>query len=406
MWENLYKEKEQNSSKGKLLKQKTQIIQALLGEEKATIPDLAQIVGQSVPTTTKFINELLEKKIVIECGKLDTKSGRSPLLYCVNKNSGYLVSVEILLKTIRVGVQNLKNEIIHLYEDKDFLLINNQTCLDSILDLVGEQIKLSKVSVKKIIGIGIGITGRVKKQSGDSYSFFNFSDIPLAKIFENKFSIPCFIENDTRTIALGETVTGTIQSNTETFYVNMSRGLGLAIFSNNNLIVGKSGFAGEFGHIMVNPKGKLCICGKRGCLGTEVSGFALEEKFKEKMEKNEPSLLQEEYNQNPKKGIHYLKIIDAAKKGDMLSMQLLMEMGSLLGQELGKIANILNPESIVIGGRMAESSELMQSSLQNALKIYALPLIAEDCKIEFKRQSDQAGLLGAGLLVLINTIFD
>lgn len=408
MWYELFTEKDLNSSKGKLIKQKNQIIQALLLDEKATIPDLAQTVGQSVPTTTKFINELNKQKVVLECGKLDTKSGRSPYLYCLNANSGYIIAIEILLKTIRIGVLNLRSEFIHLYEDKEFRLKNTTNCLEEVLDTVEKEVKKANLPDNKIIGIGVGITGRVDKNSGHTFSFFNFEGKNLSQRISDRFKHPCFIDNDTRTIALGEAAKGTFDINNETLYLNISRGLGLAIFTNGKLWKGKSGFAGEFGHVVVMPKGKLCICGKRGCLGTEVSGYALEEKFVEKMQEGEPSLLNDKYmaDKSKDKDIHYLEIIEAAKNGDMLSMELLMEMGETLGEQIGKLANIINPESIIIGGRMAEGGQFMMSSLKNALKIYALPLIAKDCKIEFHKVDERSGLMGAGSLVLNRVIFN
>jgi len=366
-------------------------------EQPLTIPEVCRKVRLSVPTGTKLINELIDQKIIIEFGKRETDNGRRPSLYKVDVNYGYSVGVVVLLKGISLSVFNLGMEETYSLEKEDFILENTKECLDDVVAFIRESIRQSGVGTNKILGMGIGITGRINSKTGYSYNYFNFLEGSLSDYFITNFSFPVYIDNDTHMLGLAEQVFGKARNIKNAFVVNLSQGLGLAMITNGEVVSGELGFAGEFGHMQFGESNELCLCGKRGCLGTEVSGYALEQNFKKHIEKGEASLLLIDEKEQE---ISYKKILDAAQKGDALSISLIHKIGFKLGKALGNILNLLNPGVIIVGGKFAPAKEILTESIKSGMHHSALPLPLRSCELTFSSIGTEAALKGAGALVL------
>ncbi|MGV8095914.1 MAG: ROK family protein [Mangrovibacterium sp.] len=378
--------------------QKRKIVSVLIKSgEPLTIPDLCITIKTSIPKGTKLVNELMEEGIVVEFGKKETENGRKPVLYKINVDFAFAVGVIVQLKGISFSVFNLEMEEIYQKELHGFILEDTKASLDEVVDFIRSNIEESGVDKDKLLGIGIGITGRVNAVSGDSYTFFNSTDLPFSKYLEKQLAIRVYIDNDTHVIGLAEQVFGQAKNVKDALVVNLSRGLGLTIIANHEIVNGSNGFAGEFGHMQFfNTNKKLCICGKRGCLGSDVSGYALEENFIEKINTGESSLIQ----LNEAKSIQYENILDAACRGDVLSISLVSDMGFMLGKALGNIINLLNPELVIIGGKFTKAKEVFSDSVKSGMMHTTLIQPLRSCTIVFSSVGPSAGIKGAGALVL------
>ncbi|TKG97214.1 ROK family protein [Puteibacter caeruleilacunae] len=386
------------NKESKQLVQKRKIIALLNKAETALpIPVICRGVRISVPTGTKLLNELIEDQIIVEAGKIETDNGRRPVVYKVNPQCGYIVGVEILLKRISVSIFNIEMKEIFEAKDKEFVLENTQDCLAQVLTFIEQCIVSSELETNKFLGVGIGITGRVNAMTGESYNYFNFLENGLTSFISQRLNLPVFIDNDTHVLGISELFFGKAKDARNALVVNLSRGLGLAIIMNGELISGDRGFAGEFGHMQFGDSTKLCICGKRGCLGMEVSGFALEERFKESVENGESSLL---LQKNSTDRIRYDSILQAAWQGDALSISLLHEIGIKLGKALGNIVNLLNPGLIILGGKFAIASDILTDSIKSGMTHTALSQPLRSCSIMFSETGADPGLKGAGAQVL------
>ena len=127
---------------------------------------------------------------------------------------------------------------------------------------------------------------------------------------------------------------GKSKDESNVLYLHMGRGVAIGIVVDGQLYYGKSGFAGEFGHIPFFDNEIICSCGKKGCLETEVSGIAIEDKMCHLIEKGVNTILKEKYDQQ--KSIHIDDIIAAAKNDDNLSIELIEEAGEKVGKEIGR----------------------------------------------------------------------
>lgn len=378
------------------LAQKRKIVALLNRSDKAlTIPTICKRVKLSIPTGTKLINELINSDIIIESGKKETDNGRRPALLKVDPEYAYSVGLVILLKGMSLSVFNLEMKEVYTVSNNHFVLENLPECLEEVAVFTQNAINESGVDQKRILGMGIGITGRVNVHTGYSYNYFNFLDSSLVDFFSQKLGFAVYVDNDTHVLGLAEQYFGKARNIQNAFVLNLSQGMGLAIISNGEIIGGEQGFAGEFGHIQLGDSNRLCLCGKRGCLGTEVGGHALEQNFHELIEKGENSLL---LTHKDLSEIKYQDILKAASNGDALSISLTYNIGFKLGKALGNMINLLNPGIILIGGGFTLAQDILTDSIKSGMTHTALSLPLRRCKLMFSTTQD-ATIRGAGAIV-------
>lgn len=267
------------------------IIRHFINNGSSTITDLAKELEFSIPTVTKFISEMCDDGFLNEYGKLETNGGRHPSLYGLNPDSGYFIGVEMKQHILNIGLINFKGEMMELKSDIPFDFKNSPEALDRLCNIIKDFIKEINVEEEKVLNICLSISGRVNPDTGYSFSAFNFSERPLTEIMEEKIGHPVCIDNDSRVMTYGEYLAGNAQNAKDVIFVNVSQGLGIGIIIDGKMYTGKSGFAGEFGHINSFDNEILCHCGKKGCIETEASGAALKRIVTERIQNGETSIL-------------------------------------------------------------------------------------------------------------------
>lgn len=393
----VFTEFEEPSNQSRHAKQKSEIIRLFSASSTTlTITELHSKLGISTPTVVKLTNQLLDEGILKEQGKRDSESGRKPTLYKLNVEKFFAVGIEIVFKQISLFVMRLDQKIIYKAQEKQFKLENTPECLNHIENFINTELDKSGISKENILGVGMALTGRINTLTGESFNFFDFTKKPLATYFNNRLGLKTLIDNDTHIMGLAEQTMGNARHTKNALVLNVGRGLGMTIINNSVIVTGNNGFAGEFGHMQFGNNQELCICGKRGCLEMEVSGFALEEKFKKALEKGDKSLLvlDREVQQ-----FHYEKIIRMAIKGDGLSIDLLQEMGVTLGFAIGNIVNLLNPEIIIIGGKFAQAVDLFTDPIKVGIKKSALFSSLKAVKIKTSKLDSENSGAGAAALI-------
>ena len=179
MAHNLLNEIEIGSKNGLL---KKRIITHYMHNGSSTIPDLARELNLSVPTVTKFINEMCDDGYINDYGKLETVSGRHPSLYGLNPESGYFIGVDIKKFTLNIGLMNFKGDMVDLKMNIPYKFKNTAEGLEELCVLVREFIRETGIETGKILNVNLNISGRVNPESGYSFSTFNFSERPLAEV--------------------------------------------------------------------------------------------------------------------------------------------------------------------------------------------------------------------------------
>ena len=384
----------EKGSKNALMKKK--IITHYIYNGSSTITELAKELDLSIPTVTKFITEMTEEGFINDYGKLETSGGRHPSLYGLNPESGYFIGVEIKRFTINLGLINFKGDMVELRMDIPYDFQNTQERMDELCSIISSFIESLKISQDKILNININISGRVNPESGYSYSNYNFEERPLAEILTEKLGYQVSIDNDTRAMAFGEFMQGCVTGEKDIIFVNISWGIGIGIIIDGKLYSGKSGFAGEFGHVNAYDNEIICHCGKKGCLETEASGLALHRILIDRIKKGENSILSKKVNAG--KDVTLDEILAATAREDMLCIEIIEEIGEKLGKQIAGLINIFNPELVIIGGSLSQTGDYITQPIKTAVRKYSLNLVNKDSKIKTSKLKDKAGVIGSCMM--------
>lgn len=376
---------------------KKRIIKHYMHNVSSTIAELSKELGLSVPTVTKFIDEMCHEGYINVYGKLETNGGRHPNLYGLNPESGYFLGVDIKRNAVNTGLINFKGEMLEKKTDIPYKFENSISGLDNLCAIILDFISELSVSPSKILNININLSGRVNSESGYSYSQFNFGEIPLTDIIAPKIGFNVSIDNATRSMTYGEFLRGNVHGEKNILFVNISWGLGIGVILDGHIYTGKSGFAGEFGHIVCFNNEIPCQCGKKGCLETEVSGQALLRKLTERITKGENSILSSKLDKAD--GAIYLEdIIDAVNKEDGLCIEIVEEIGNTLGRHIAGLINIFNPELVILGGTLSLTGDYLTQPVRMAVRKHSLNLVNKDSVIAISKLGAEAGVIGACMI--------
>lgn len=384
----------EKGSKSALMKKR--IISYYIYNGSSTITELAKELDLSIPTVTKFITEMSDYGFILDYGKLETAGGRHPSLYGLNPESGYFLGVEISKQLINIGLINFKGDVIEMKMDIPYHFENTPTAMDDLCKIIEDFISSLTIERNNILNININISGRVNPESGYSYSNYNFEERPVADILSEKLNYKVTIDNDTRAMAFGEFMQGIVKGERDILFVNLSWGIGIGIIIDGKIYAGKSGFAGEFGHVNAFNNEVLCHCGKKGCLETEASGFAFHKILLDRIKKGETSILSEKVNRNEE--ISLDDIIEATLHEDMLCIEIVEEIGEKLGKQIAGLINIFNPELVIIGGTLSLTGDYITQPIKTAVRKYSLNLVSKDSKIKTSKLKDKAGVIGSCMM--------
>ncbi len=272
---------------------------------------------------------------------------------------------------------------------------------DYIDELYSEAMRLIEANdaTDKVHGIGIGapnanyFTGMIE----DGVNLPWPTPIPLAKLVSEKFGIPVAITNDANAAAIGEMTYGAARGIKDFIMITLGTGVGSGIVINGQLVYGHDGFAGELGHvIMKRNNGRLCGCGRTGCLEAYCSATGVARTAREFLEiRNDESSLRE----LPIEEITSKDVYEAAVSGDQLAKDVFEYTGKILGEAFADFTVFSSPQAIILFGGLAKSGELLLKPLRNAMEKNMMGIFKGKVKILLSELKEaDAAVLGASAL--------
>ncbi len=251
----------------------------------------------------------------------------------------------------------------------------------------------------KIAGIGVGapnanyFTGMIEDAPNLPWK----GKVPLAHLLHEAFGVPVAITNDANAAAIGEMTYGVARGMKDFIMITLGTGVGSGIVVNGQLVYGHDGFAGELGHVIVKPSnGRMCGCGRTGCLEAYCSATGVARTAREFLEiRTEPSKLRD----LPIEEITSKDVYDAAMSGDKLAKDVFQYTGDIMGRAFADFIAFSSPEAIVLFGGLARSGELLMKPIKESLDRNILPIFKGKTKLLLSelKESD-AAVLGASAL--------
>ena len=310
----------------------------------------------------------------------------------------YVLGIDIGGTNTVFGIVDARGSVIASASIKTAKHSNIEDYLD---ELYTEATRLIEVNdaTDKINGIGIGapnanyFTGTIE----DGVNLPWPTPIPLAKLVSEKFGVPVAITNDANAAAIGEMTYGAARGLKDFIMITLGTGVGSGIVINGQVVYGHDGFAGELGHMIVKRNnGRLCGCGRTGCLEAYCSATGVARTAREFLEiRTEPSLLRNlEIDDITSKDVY-----DAAMNGDKLAKDVFEYTGTILGEAMADMTVFSSPAAFILFGGLAKSGELLLKPLRNAMDKSMLKCFKGKAKVLLSELKEaDAAVLGASAL--------
>jgi len=383
--------------------QKKRIVRLLYFQEQLTLSEIIDKMELSTPTVQSLLDELTTEGLVEVKGSAVSRGGRRPMLYGLVKHSLFVVAIDIGRQSSRLAVFDNDNEIVAGIKYAPIKLEKNEKLLDQIVQLTNDLVKEYGIDSSRIVGVGISMPGLVDPKNGINYTALNIDPSPKV-ILEKEFNRPVFFINDAQAKALAEFRFGKAKGKQNVMVIHLGSGLGTGIILNGKPYFGTHGFSGEFSHIPVSDNGYLCHCGKRGCLETVASGIALTRYALDGLKAGEMSVISSLVD-GKLEDINYKTVIHAAARGDQFAIRGIQKIGRELGKGLAILVQILNPELIILGGKLSEAGRYLLTPIEQSLQQYTFPIICDDVEIVLSGLGDKANLLGS-VIHLMENVFE
>ncbi len=221
--------------------------------------------------------------------------------------------------------------------------------------------------------------------------------VPMASMFKTKLGIPVALTNDANAAAIGEMTYGAARGMKNFIVITLGTGVGSGIVINGQLVYGCDGFAGELGHVIMRREdGRLCGCGRKGCLETYCSATGVARTAREILTKDStPSLLRD---LNPEE-ITSKDVYDAAVKGDVVALKIFDFTGKILGEALADFAAFSSPEAFIFFGGLTKSGKYIMDPIKDSYNENVMPIFKGKAKMLVSELKDSdAAVLGASAL--------
>jgi glucokinase len=273
--------------------------------------------------------------------------------------------------------------------------------IDGLVEHIFEFAKLNNLH-DKIIGIGVGapngnqFTGTIDFAPNLPWKGI----LPLAKLFEHYFGVKTLLTNDANAAAIGEKIFGIAKDLTDFVEITLGTGVGSGIIIQNELIVGKHGIAGEYGHIRVVPNGRVCGCGRKGCLETYTSSTGVARSISELSSDNK-KISKLTWIENPTAK----DVFQLALEGDLFAEEIVNYTAEILGSALADFAAFSDPEAYVLFGGLSHSGEYFTEKVSFHMNNNMLNVYQNKIKILTSSLNDKnAAILGASACVFWDSL--
>ena len=311
-------------------------------------------------------------------------------------SNNHVLAADVGGTNTRMAVVNENGDILKLLKKSTHCKEGRDEMIKFIVSFAGETIEKSKLPKEEICGLGIGFPGPLNVETGTIFNPPNLNgwdNVPLRDILEKELKVPVAIENDANAAALGEWWKGAGSGTSSLFCITLGTGVGGGIVMDGKVWHGASSIAGEIGHTTVICDGLKCTCGNIGCLEAYACSGGI-------LKRVNDALLKERDNDSRQPLTNLKQIDQMVMQGNEIVLNVIKETGVILGIAIANIANLLNPEMIVLFGGVTNLGENLVGPLKEEVKKRAFKKATESLRIELSQLGDNSGILGAARNIL------
>lgn len=314
------------------------------------------------------------------------------------KDDKVFIGLDLGGTTIKGAIVSSAGEILHQmrveteHQDSERLL---RQMVDVINTLRNDERAGSRAST-----VGVGVPGLVNiktKRIEVMPNLPSLTEVDLVGELSRASGLPVAIDNDANAAAYGELQAGAARGKKEVFFVTLGTGIGSGLIIDSRIYRGAGGFAGEFGHVTIDPEGIECACGNIGCLETIASGPNIVRRTRERLYRDRTSSLSTLGIPRDRE-LTAEDIARAARDGDEMAQLMMERTGMFLGIAIAAVVNLLNVEMVVMGGGVMDAGDLILKPTVKETRRRAFPPSFANCEIVIAQLGPKAGVIGAALL--------
>ena len=318
----------------------------------------------------------------------------------MNKQS-LAIGVDVGGTSIKCALINDTGEIVSIKRSHTEAEKGRERMLDNIKAAVNDIMVNNNLLIKDIAGIGVGTPGLLVDGTVDGNpNLPAWNGTPIVTEMHKRFDVPCFAANDVTLATFAECIYGAGVGAKNLVMFAIGTGIGGGVIINGELYEGSNGMAGELGHITVEPEGRVCGRGQRGCLEAYSSSIAINAMTREFLSsmRGKDSLIFKAVSGDLTK-ITPKIVYDCAKEGDETGLKVNEIVCKYLAVAVGSIINIFNPDTVILGGGVLEAGEIILENIRKKLPLYTHAMMLTRCRILNAKLGENAGVTGCGALV-------
>ena len=365
--------------------------------------DVKKKTMYSIATVADIISDLIDEGLVYEEDCQEARVGRRPTWLRLNPSGAFFVGVEFNAQMMYCAMLNLVGEVMWEASEPVRREDTSDEIIARIVYHVEQAMEKTPGSQGRVSGICVGVPGYVDKEKGlgSSYTHLkNWVDVPVRQKLEEHFRLPCYIDNNINVMALAYKWFYFSDDVTDYVLVSMRTGVRLVPFVNNEVILSRSGFSGELGHVHVAGGGRLCSCGRYGCLNSEVSNGAVLSTVHEGLGVGRFGPLLEMAGGEPEK-ITIELFCEAVNEGQEDAINLAKRVAMFMGEALGAVVNIFAPQVIVLTGNMPSAlGEGFVSAIYHEMEPYTIRANHQNLRVSASAFDQNIGAIGAAAMVM------
>jgi predicted NBD/HSP70 family sugar kinase len=367
---------------------RSRVLSELRRAGTASRAELARRTGLSRTTVSSLVAELQVAGLVTE-GEAGSGGGpgRPGVLLTLQPSAGAVVGVDFGHTHLRVAIADLSSRVLaerHRELDVDHAA---DTALEAATEMVDEVLASAGTDRARVVGVGVGLPGPLDRTTGtvgSSVILPGWSGLHPADELGRRLGLPIVVDNDANLGAIAEHAVGAGRGVADIVYLKIASGIGAGLVLGGRLHRGVSGIAGEIGHVLSSPDGRVCRCGNRGCLETVAAAPALLD------------LLRGSHGD----GLTVADLLRLAEEGDVGVRRVFADAGRSIGRAVADLVNAVNPGLVIVGGELSAVGDPLLDGIRASIERYALPAAASALEVVPGVLGERAEVLGAVALVV------
>jgi predicted NBD/HSP70 family sugar kinase len=364
------------------------VVAAIRAAGSLTQAEIARATGLSAATVSNIVNDLAADGMLQVSSTIS--SGRRARAVSVSRSAGLAIGIDFGRRHLRVAVADLAHKV--LAEEQVPLPHQHRAehGIDAAAGLVEKLLAHARGDHAAVVGVGVGVPGPIDSRTGRigaSTILPEWVGVRPSDAVRARLDLPVHVENDANLGVLAEVEWGSARGQRNAAYIKIATGIAAGLVINGQLHRGVAGTAGEIGHTTIDESGRICRCGNRGCLETFASVPVI------------LGLLEQSHGAD----LSIVDVIRMADRGDIGCRRVIEDAGRHLGVAVANLANLLNPQTVVIGGDLAAAGDLLLDPLRGVVRRFAIPSAAAVAEVVPSSLGSRAQVLGALALVFQET---